>query len=149
MRGLTLVELMVVLAVLVVVAALAAPSFVETIRSNRLTAQVNEMVGALQTARAEAIRRNAAVQYCVRPAENRWTVSIKGGAELRRGDLAPGVQVAAHCVDFRADGIAYDPGTGSVLTDSTPAGKRQVTLEGTSLSRFIYVNVASVYVGKQ
>ncbi|HWP19432.1 MAG TPA: GspH/FimT family pseudopilin [Burkholderiaceae bacterium] len=148
-RGVTLVELMVVLSVLAVVLALAAPSFTETLRSNRLTTQVNELVGAMQMARAEAVRRNTTVQYCARPADSRWTVSIKGGDELRRGDLAPGIQLSEHCVDFRADGIAYNPATGVVLTDTAAESRRQIALEGTTLKRFIYVNVASVYVAKE
>lgn len=62
--GFTLLELMVTIAVLAIIAALAAPSFSNLINSNRLTAAANDLVGALQVARMEAIRRGTSVQVC-------------------------------------------------------------------------------------
>jgi prepilin-type N-terminal cleavage/methylation domain len=140
MRGLTIVELMVVLIVLGIVLALAAPSFTEAIRSSRLTTQVNELVAALQMARAEAVRRNKTVQYCADPDKAKWTVAIKGEDDaLREGVIGPDIGLEAHCVDFGSDGIAYDPDTGSVVTDA----KHEVRLAGTS-PRIVYINVASI-----
>lgn len=63
-RGFTLVELMVTLAVLVILMAVAVPSFRSITLSNRLTTNANELVGAIQTARMEAIKRNARTQFC-------------------------------------------------------------------------------------
>lgn len=62
--GFTLIELMVTIAVLAIVAVLAAPSFGNLIDRSRLTASANEVVGALQTARMEAVRRNTSVVLC-------------------------------------------------------------------------------------
>jgi type IV fimbrial biogenesis protein FimT len=62
--GFTLVELMVTVAVLAIVAALAVPSFTTIMHRNRLTTAANEMVGALQGARMEAIRRNRRAVLC-------------------------------------------------------------------------------------
>lgn len=64
MPGFTLIELMVTLAVLAVLAALAAPSFSTLINSNRLAGAANDLVGALQVARMEAIRRGQSVVLC-------------------------------------------------------------------------------------
>lgn len=63
-QGFTLVELMITVAVLAIVVTLAAPSFSDLINRNRLTASANEIVGALQTARMEAVRRNTSVVLC-------------------------------------------------------------------------------------
>jgi type IV fimbrial biogenesis protein FimT len=63
-QGFTLVELMVVLAVVAVLVTIAVPSFRSVTLSNRLTTSANEVVGALQTARMEAIKRNARTQLC-------------------------------------------------------------------------------------
>ena len=59
--GFTLVELMVTLAVLVILAAIAAPNFARIIAENRATSAANEFLGMLQTARSEAVRLNRLV----------------------------------------------------------------------------------------
>ena len=64
MAGMTLVELMVTVAILVVIAGIAIPSFAKMQRRGQLVASTNEMVAALQTARMEAVRRNARITVC-------------------------------------------------------------------------------------
>lgn len=63
-RGFTLVELVMTLAVMAILLALAMPSFAELLRSNRLAAANNELVIALNVARAEALRRGRPVSIC-------------------------------------------------------------------------------------
>ena len=62
--GFTLVELLVALAVLAILTGLAAPSFIATVRDNRLVTQTNEFIGALHLARSEAVKRNQDVVVC-------------------------------------------------------------------------------------
>lgn len=64
LRGFTLIELMVTLAVLAILAALAAPSFSNLINSNRLIGAANDVVAGLQLARLEAVRRGQSVVVC-------------------------------------------------------------------------------------
>jgi type IV fimbrial biogenesis protein FimT len=59
--GFTLIEVMVSLTVLGVLAALAAPSFSESIKKYRVNAIREELIASLQTARTEAIRRGRPV----------------------------------------------------------------------------------------
>lgn len=63
-NGLTLIELMIVIAIMGVVMTFALPSFNDLILSSRLTSQVNDFVTSLATARSEALRRGAPV--CVK-----------------------------------------------------------------------------------
>lgn len=64
MGGFTLVELMVALAVLAIVIGVGIPKFRSITAANRLATSSNQIVLALQTARAEAIRRNQRVMLC-------------------------------------------------------------------------------------
>ncbi|WP_130620155.1 GspH/FimT family pseudopilin [Dyella amyloliquefaciens] len=63
-RGFTMVELMITLAVAAILTMIAVPSFSNMINANRLTTATNAMVGALNSARMEAIKRNGSVQFC-------------------------------------------------------------------------------------
>jgi len=63
-RGYTLIELMLTLTVLSVLIGLAVPSFRDMVRNNRITAQTNEFIGALNYARSEALKRSNPVTAC-------------------------------------------------------------------------------------
>ena len=56
--GFTLVELLIAITVLAILAAVAVPSFAETLIRNQTAAQNNELVALIHLARNEAIRRN-------------------------------------------------------------------------------------------
>lgn len=60
-KGFTLIELLVLLAVLGIVTAVALPGFSFLIESNQLTTTSNDLVGALNVARSEAVRRGQPV----------------------------------------------------------------------------------------
>lgn len=62
--GFTLAELMVTVAVASILVTIAVPSFRGLTISNSLTAAANDVVGALNLARMEAIKRNASTQLC-------------------------------------------------------------------------------------
>lgn len=62
--GFTLVELMVVIAVIGVVAALAAPTFSSVANSVRLTTSLNALLSSLMLTRSEAIKRNSRAVVC-------------------------------------------------------------------------------------
>lgn len=64
--GFTLIELLVTVAVLAILLTTAVPSFVEFVRSNRVTAQTNFFTTALALARSEAVKRNISVIVCKR-----------------------------------------------------------------------------------
>jgi type IV fimbrial biogenesis protein FimT len=64
--GLTLVELMITLTIVVIIASLALPSFINLIKDNRRTVIVNELLSSALFARAEAAKRGQPVSLCAR-----------------------------------------------------------------------------------
>lgn len=63
-RGFSLVELMITVTIAVVLIMIAVPSFKTITLSSKLTTTANDIVGAINIARMEAIKRNANTQLC-------------------------------------------------------------------------------------
>jgi len=55
---------MITLAIAAILSSLAAPSFTDMIKDNRMTTQYNELLASLSIARSEAIKRGIAVSLC-------------------------------------------------------------------------------------
>jgi type IV fimbrial biogenesis protein FimT len=64
MSGVTIIELLVALAVIGVMLSLAIPGFLDVAERNRSAAVLNQLVGAVQTARHAAITLRTAVTLC-------------------------------------------------------------------------------------
>ena len=63
-QGFTLIELMVTVSVLAILVGLALPNLRSFLVSNRLSSDVNGLIGLLNYARSEAIVRNQSVVVC-------------------------------------------------------------------------------------
>lgn len=62
--GMTLLELLVVLAVSAILLTIGIPSFASLIHSSHVTSATSELVGSLHLARAEAIKRGGRIVIC-------------------------------------------------------------------------------------
>lgn len=110
--GFTLIELIVAIAILAIVIAIAAPSFNRTVQSNRAAVMSNELLGALQTTRSEALKRRTNVTLCRRNANGTdcdnsadWSAGwllIQGSLVLRIWEPATGIALTGP-----SDGITY------------------------------------------
>ncbi|AWN17020.1 GspH/FimT family pseudopilin [Salinisphaera sp. LB1] len=63
-RGFTLLELMVTIAVAIVLLTLAIPSYRSLVTRNSLASNVNDLVGSLNYARSAAVSRGTTVYVC-------------------------------------------------------------------------------------
>ena len=62
--GFTLVELMVVITIVAILMGIGVPSFRYVTNSNRISAEVNGLLGDLQFARSEAVKEGGTVTVC-------------------------------------------------------------------------------------
>lgn len=63
-KGLSIIELMVVIAIIGIIAGIGVPSFRQMMLDNRLVTTTNQILTALQQARSEAASRRSAVTLC-------------------------------------------------------------------------------------
>ncbi len=102
-KGFTLVEVMVVIALIAIIATVATPSYQQMMESNRQTSARNNLVGALQLARSEAVIRRT--QVTVSTSGGYWEVRDSGG--LIRSISTSGVVTNPEqvSVTFQTNGI--------------------------------------------
>lgn len=62
--GFTLIEVMVVIIIVGILASIAAPSLSTLMKNNRLKAQMFDMLGSINIARSEAVKRKAQTVLC-------------------------------------------------------------------------------------
>jgi type IV fimbrial biogenesis protein FimT len=62
--GFTLIELLTTLAIVAILVGAAVPGFTSFIQDNRLTSQINTLIGTIHLARAEAANRRQVVTLC-------------------------------------------------------------------------------------
>jgi len=117
-RGFSLVELIVVMTVVGIVIGIAVPSYRYVTNSNRVSAEINQLLGDMQYARSEAVKEGSTVTVC--PSNNATTSSpscLTSGASWSSGWMV--------FSDANSDG-AY--GTGDALLRAQPALNSNDTL---------------------
>jgi type IV fimbrial biogenesis protein FimT len=75
--GFSMVELTVVSAVFIILAALALPSYNLMIQNSRIKTATDSIYNGVQVARAAAVSRNESIQFDLRGTNSAWTVCVK------------------------------------------------------------------------
>ena len=116
-NGLTLIELLVTVVILGVMASIAVPNFGTFVRSNQRSAIYNEIAGAINLARLEAIKRSRVVALCASSGKNQTGCQTTAGANWNDGWLA--------FVDQDGNG-SFD--AGETILKRAPAGANGITI---------------------
>jgi len=130
-EGFTLIELMITLAIMIILMAVAIPSFNETMLGGKLTSNANDLVASLNKARGEAIKRNSTVTLCAStcPAASA-TCTCAAGGEWDQGwiVLAGAETLLRH--DSLDTGLKMTEASSvlSILLQPTGVGSTQATI---------------------
>jgi type IV fimbrial biogenesis protein FimT len=130
--GMTLIELMIVVAILAIVSTVAVPSFSTMIINSQIRNATEAIVNGLQKARAEAVKRNVNVEF-VLGTNTSWAVQLldatniesrsanEGSANVTRTALASDLATAATKVTFNSFGgvVATNADASAVLARVT------------------------------
>ncbi len=121
--GFTLIEILMVIVILGLVAAVGAPSMRDLIASTKVKGAASDLFGSLMFARSEAIKRNASVDV-VPVSTSNWGAgwSVRLGGTTTDLTVAPAITggIAASgptsSVRYRGDGRLINPSTGALLS---------------------------------
>jgi type II secretion system protein H len=141
MRGFTLSELMIVVAIAAILAAIAAPSLKSLVRGVAVRGAASELVTGIQFARSEAIRANRAVTLTLDKARH-WQIFLDNddngkyedskGDELLREETYTGTVLPTTeewLLRFQPSGLIEGttfPASICLQTDDDPIVQRQV-----------------------
>jgi prepilin-type N-terminal cleavage/methylation domain-containing protein len=159
LRGITLVELLVVVAVAAILAAIGIPAYQGLLAQNRVSAAANNLLAAMQQARSEAVRYSRTASVCPRatdatcadasgsnPWNNGWLVlADRGSGPVVVAVYAPvhpnvGAQAEATVpFDFGPLGNLSAPSVNShiVFAYSSPVVARSVCVRATGAAKVV------------
>jgi len=120
-KGVSIIEMMIVIAIVAIIAGLALPSFTNYLSGTRVRGVAESVQNGLQIARQEAVRRNAEVRFEIAAADQAdlWRVFVVGtGAVVQRKSRAEG-SGSGLVISTNMPAITFN-GLGRVTTAGAP-----------------------------
>lgn len=109
--GFTLIELMVTISVLAVITAWGLPSFLQMLRNYQIRVAAESVANGLQRARAEAVSRNASMQF-VLSTNTSWTVDYVSKPVV----TDPPIDSRSNQEGSQNASVTFTPTTASIVT---------------------------------
>jgi type IV fimbrial biogenesis protein FimT len=137
--GVSLVELMIIVAIIGILAAVGAPSYREWIENSKIRNGASSILNGIQKARASAVLNNAQVRF-VLGANSAWTVGC--------------VVATAVCPASIEQRASTDGSSTSVTTTTLPGGATTVTFSNLGIANAggltrVTVDNSTTYSGKR
>lgn len=151
-RGLTLVELMIVMAVMAIVATTAAPGFAAFLDARRLDAAASRLAADVHFTRSEAVSRNRPIRLSFKSTAGTscWIVHTGPASQCTCGTQGPAI-CSGSATEIKtvaleaADRVRVEANVATIVFDplhgtSTPTGTlRLVDLRGRSVQHVVNV----------
>ena len=131
LRGMTLVEIMVALIIVVILFAVAAPSFSDWIQNTKIRTAAESVLNGLAIAKTEAVHRNAVTQF-VSCGASSWDVLATSAAAVASTVVcaAPAVAGTSKWENVQNNSVQIQPGSPHAQVDAS-----QVTIGFNGLGR--------------
>lgn len=131
-HGFTLIETMIIIAVLGILASLAIPSFISTIEQTKARKTADFMVELINYAKSEALNKNVEVYFTVANNTACTSKTVAHGCEVRSDPIEKGVTVTITDSDGNGelifDGIHGIPNTPATISVTANASTKNISL---------------------
>lgn len=135
-RGFTLIELMIVVALVAIVATLAAPSFTKMLSRKRVEGVTAELATDFQYAKSEAVARNTEVRvtfvdnrcYVIHEASLVVSTCVTSGTGLLKTMQLDAGSTASLSPNNSLTYVGFEPVRGVATNDSSPAGDASINI---------------------